>query len=208
MRAPSDMSTRERPSVWSVSHRGRVRVATGGIGEALERPRAIPRPIATRRGLADRFPLRMEPLLLPHHVEEDPRRLEARREAVVQLLEVADDVLEPDPVHVAEGAAAERGEADAEDGPDVPVARRADDPVLERPRRLVHHREHRPADDLLVADLRPLAPRRKEVVDALVDLPLLPLLVVQVEALLPLPAEPPRRDDLLQRERGRHPLAE
>src|SRR5689334_7303367 len=86
------------------------------------------------------------------HFDEDLGGLESWRESGVQLLQLSNDGRGADRVHVSERPAAEWGEADAEDSPDVAIAHRAQNTLLEAAGCFVDHREHAATDHLLLGD--------------------------------------------------------
>src|SRR2546428_10866493 len=73
---------------------------------------------------------------------------EARAVAPGEPLQLGDESGRAQVVRVAERAAPERWEAEAEDGPDVAVARGAHHAVADRPRGLVQHAVHEALQDL------------------------------------------------------------
>src|SRR6187399_2253145 len=93
--------------------------------------------------------LRVEATAFTSHLNEKLRRREPRRAVSVQALERANDSLGTEGIHVAEWAAAEWREPDAEHGANVTVSRRAKHAILETARRFVHHRKHAPALNLV-----------------------------------------------------------
>src|SRR5438477_9031200 len=90
----------------------------------------------------------MEPPPVLRHVREQARRLEALAVARAQPLQDLDREAGAEVVEVAERAAQEGREAQAEDGPHVAVARRAEDTLLEAQHGLVQEREDQPLLDL------------------------------------------------------------
>src|SRR5437764_9991064 len=73
---------------------------------------------------------------------------EAGAVALGEPLELSHDPRRAEVVGVTQRPAAERRKPEAEDGPDVAVARGADDALRHRPRRFVQHHENEPLDDL------------------------------------------------------------
>src|SRR2546427_8960132 len=73
---------------------------------------------------------------------------EARAVALGEPLQLGHESGRAQVVRVAERAATERWEAEAEDGPDVAVARGAHHAVADRPRGLVQHAVHEALQDL------------------------------------------------------------
>ena len=101
---------------------------------------------------------RSEPLE-PRVVDEHLRRAEPPREPTMQVVEIS-TTRGLKGIDVAERAAPERREANAEHRADVTVARRAQNPILQTTRGLVHHREHAATLDLRVALRRVRPPGR------------------------------------------------
>src|SRR3954463_16110242 len=127
----------------------------------------------------------VEPTPFTSHLDEKLRRREPRRAVSVQALERANDSLGTEGIHVAEWAAAEWREPDAEHGANVTVSRRAKHAFLETGRPLFPHAEHPPALNLVPWQLGSPLTRRQQVVDRRVDTALLAGVVVLVEAALP-----------------------
>src|SRR5437660_11247620 len=73
---------------------------------------------------------------------------EAGAVALGEALELPDDPRGAEVVGVPQRAATERRKPEAEDGPDVAVAGRANDALRHRPGRFVQHHEDEPLDDL------------------------------------------------------------
>mmetsp|Transcript_17055 Transcript_17055/g.12114 ORF Transcript_17055/g.12114 Transcript_17055/m.12114 type:complete len:799 (+) Transcript_17055:135-2531(+) len=87
------------------------------------------------------------------HVDEDGSRLEAGSVLVGEAVQVVNVLLDSNAVHVAEGAARERREADAKDGGHVSVNSVADHAVLQAERGLVHETRRDARLNLLVVVL-------------------------------------------------------
>src|SRR5262249_13225109 len=81
--------------------------------------------------------LRIEAFSFARELHEERRGRETRAEALLERPRAADDFVGADDVDVAERAATERREADAEDRADVAVAWRAEDAFVEAAERLV-----------------------------------------------------------------------
>src|SRR5450756_730448 len=126
----------------------------------------------------------MEALAGPRVLDEHRRHREAIGKTGVQLLEPVDDHVRTDRIYIAEWPATKRRKPDPEDRSDVAVASRAEDSFLETHRRLVHHREHAPLDDLGCRDLSAVC-STDDRIDRFIDLPLLAFVVVKIEAALP-----------------------
>src|SRR6185503_2586329 len=84
----------------------------------------------------------VEDLSATSHLEEKLRRLESAREAGIQIFQSLDHDLDAERIHVAEGSAAERWKADAEDRAHITVPRGLDDSVLQAARGFIEHRQH------------------------------------------------------------------
>src|SRR5674476_555219 len=163
----------------------------------LTGPLPLPRP----------FPLRVEVRSRRRHLPEDPRGLEARREAPVQHLQRTNHRWNPERVEIAEGASAKGRKADPVHGAYIAIARARDDPLLQTARRLVQHREYTSLHDVARTDQHPLPRAREERIHALVHPLLLPALVA-IEATPALPPRAPGLDHLCERDRRHHPVAE
>src|SRR5882724_12115904 len=146
----------------------------------------------------------IEDLSLPRLLAQQRSRRQALAVTGGVAVQPLDDRPQPLAVRLAQQAAAEGGEAEAEDDPDVDVRRVGDDPLGQTARRLVQHLENAALDDLAVGD----RPRRllpaEQAVDRVVDfLPL--LLAIEVEAAPRLPPQPAVGDQPLEDRRRRHP---
>src|SRR5215468_5508721 len=139
-------------------------------------------------------------------VEKEGRWCEPTRKTSIQVLQLIYDSLGPNAVDVPERSAPERRKADPEHGPNVAVAGRPKDLILETAGCFIHHREHTAPDDLFTVNLAALA--ADDVIDVQVDVASLARLVVPIE---PFPTFPPLSlggDDKAHRFRRRHPFAE
>src|SRR5262249_33511121 len=124
--------------------------------------------------------------------DEGRRRGPAFAEALVVVLDAAQDLAFADRIDVAEGPTAERREAQAEEGTDVAGARTAQDSPTPAVGRLVHELERAAHLNLFGQNSRfslGVGHRKAEhAIDALVDVLALALLLghsaVEVEALL------------------------
>src|SRR6185436_18261840 len=154
----------------------------------------------------------MELLARARQLREQRRRLVAAEALALaldlraQLGEPLDDLAEPARIGVTQHAAAERGEAGAEDRGEVERARPVDDLLGEAARGLVGHREHAAVDDLVRAHRAQRTAR-----EARADAVLLQLAALarapREDALRGLLAELLRLDQRLQELRRAHALA-
>ena len=155
-------------------------------------PRCFPSRVSVASG--------MERPALPGQVDEQGRGLEA------QPLHRLEREARTEAVEVPERPAQERRKSEAEDGPHVPVPRRAQDAFLQAANHLVQEREHQPLLGLVRVDRAPRGAVRQYRVDRLVHA--LPAAVVAVEAAGGLPALAPVAEQGGHRRRRRHALAE
>src|SRR5436190_10797563 len=94
----------------------------------------------------------MEGAAVASHLLEDWRGGKAIAVARGQPLQHLGREARAEMIEVAEGAAEERREPEPEDGAHVPVARGAEDAVLQAARGFVQEREHEPLLDLALRE--------------------------------------------------------
>src|SRR5579862_7093206 len=123
-------------------------------------------------------------------MQEHRRRRKTAGAGGIELPELPEDRRGSDGVDIAIRTAAERGKADTEHRPDVPVARLTHNRLLQAADRLIDHRKHTTSLDALGRHLHaPSAGRRKTIYRG-VHPSLSAVRIIEVEPLPAFSAEP------------------